>query len=161
MLSPLPKGGWCSRGRGTPAPPHLSGVIASYCPGHGLIPLASTLNFSRCVHVGSRSPGEPLQCNAVLQGNLSVSSLQLSELMREKRQGVEKDHERKMERMKEEHQEVLARIQDQYEEEVLLGESSELGGHCNGSVGLCLGWHCCLPGLLISTIQKTGGSVLF
>ncbi|XP_035202019.1 centrosomal protein of 164 kDa isoform X3 [Oxyura jamaicensis] len=42
---------------------------------------------------------------------------ELSELMREKRQGVEKDHERKMERMKEEHQEVLARIQDQYEEE--------------------------------------------
>ncbi|XP_040390102.1 centrosomal protein of 164 kDa isoform X10 [Cygnus olor] len=42
---------------------------------------------------------------------------ELSELLREKRQGVEKDHERKMERMKEEHQEVLARIQDQYEEE--------------------------------------------
>ncbi|XP_066837227.1 centrosomal protein of 164 kDa isoform X6 [Anser cygnoides] len=42
---------------------------------------------------------------------------ELSELMREKRQGVEKDHERKMERMKEEHQEVLARTQDQYEEE--------------------------------------------
>ena len=58
----------------------------------------------------------------------SVSSLQLSELMRETRQEVEKDHERKMERMKEEHQEVLARIQDQYEEEVLLGESSEFGG---------------------------------
>lgn len=48
--------------------------------------------------------------------------------MRETRQEVEKDHERKMERMKEEHQEVLARIQDQYEEEVLLGESSEFGG---------------------------------
>ncbi|KGL87731.1 Centrosomal protein of 164 kDa, partial [Charadrius vociferus] len=48
---------------------------------------------------------------------LSMSSLQLSELMREKRQEVEKDHEKKMERMKEEHQEVLARIQDQYEEE--------------------------------------------
>ncbi|NXS66480.1 CE164 protein, partial [Pandion haliaetus] len=43
--------------------------------------------------------------------------LNLSELMREKRHEVEKDHERKMERMKEEHQEVLARIQDQYEEE--------------------------------------------
>lgn len=59
--------------------------------------------------------------------HLSVSSLQLSELMREKRHEVEKDHERKMERMKEEHQEVLARIQNQYEEEVLLGESSEFG----------------------------------
>lgn len=55
--------------------------------------------------------------------HLSMSSLQLSELMREKRHEVEKDHERKMERMKEEHQEVLAQIQNQYEEEVLLGES--------------------------------------
>ncbi|XP_076214471.1 centrosomal protein of 164 kDa isoform X3 [Aptenodytes patagonicus] len=42
---------------------------------------------------------------------------ELSELMREKRQEVEKDHERKMERMKEEHRQVLARIRDQYEEE--------------------------------------------
>lgn len=58
---------------------------------------------------------------------LSVLPLQLSELMREKRQEVEKDHERKMERMKEEHRQALARIQDQYEEEVLLGESSESG----------------------------------
>lgn len=40
--------------------------------------------------------------------------------MKEKRQEVEKDHDRKMERMKEEHQEILARIQDQYEEEVML-----------------------------------------
>ncbi|KAF1667422.1 hypothetical protein FQA23_0011663, partial [Aptenodytes patagonicus] len=48
---------------------------------------------------------------------LSVLPLQLSELMREKRQEVEKDHERKMERMKEEHRQVLARIRDQYEEE--------------------------------------------
>ncbi|XP_026719405.1 centrosomal protein of 164 kDa-like [Athene cunicularia] len=42
---------------------------------------------------------------------------ELSELMREKRHDVEKDHERRMERMKEEHQEALARIRDQYEEE--------------------------------------------
>ncbi|NWS46772.1 CE164 protein, partial [Probosciger aterrimus] len=49
--------------------------------------------------------------------HLLVSSLQLSELMREKRQEVERDHERKMERMKQEHQEALARVQDQYEEE--------------------------------------------
>ncbi|KAM6400240.1 uncharacterized protein O9250_010810 [Rhynochetos jubatus] len=42
---------------------------------------------------------------------------ELSELMREKRLEVEKDHERKMEKMKEEHQEVLAQIQDQYKEE--------------------------------------------
>ncbi|KFV10514.1 Centrosomal protein of 164 kDa, partial [Pterocles gutturalis] len=49
--------------------------------------------------------------------HLPMSSLQLSELLREKRQDVQKDHERKMERMKKEHQEVLARIRDQYEEE--------------------------------------------
>ncbi|XP_069732483.1 centrosomal protein of 164 kDa isoform X2 [Phaenicophaeus curvirostris] len=42
---------------------------------------------------------------------------EVTELMREKRQEVEKDHERKMKRMTEEHQEVLARIRDQYEEE--------------------------------------------
>ncbi|NXN69619.1 CE164 protein, partial [Himantopus himantopus] len=51
------------------------------------------------------------------EASISLGLLKLSELMREKRQEVEKDHERKMERMKEEHQEVLARIQDQYEEE--------------------------------------------
>ncbi|KFV78846.1 Centrosomal protein of 164 kDa, partial [Struthio camelus australis] len=45
------------------------------------------------------------------------ASIRPGELLREKRQGVEKDHERKMERMKEEHQEVLAKIRDQYEEE--------------------------------------------
>lgn len=39
--------------------------------------------------------------------------------MKEKRQEVERDHERKLERMKAEHREVLARIQEQYEEEVL------------------------------------------
>ncbi|NXW49310.1 CE164 protein, partial [Nyctiprogne leucopyga] len=49
--------------------------------------------------------------------HLSMSSLQLSELLREKRQEVEREHERKMERMKEEHREVLARVRDQYEEE--------------------------------------------
>ncbi|NXY49611.1 CE164 protein, partial [Ceuthmochares aereus] len=42
---------------------------------------------------------------------------EVSELMREKRQEMEKDHERKMKRMTEEHQEVLAQIRDQYEEE--------------------------------------------
>lgn len=59
-------------------------------------------------------------------------SLQLGELMREKRQEVEKDHERRMERMKEEHQEALARIRIQYEEEVLLGGVENLGGDCSG-----------------------------
>ncbi|NXI48735.1 CE164 protein, partial [Chloroceryle aenea] len=45
------------------------------------------------------------------------ASVHLGDLMREKRQEVERDHERKMERMKEEHQAVLARLRDQYEEE--------------------------------------------
>lgn len=40
--------------------------------------------------------------------------------MSEKRREVEKEHERRMERMREEHREALARIQEQYEEEVLL-----------------------------------------
>ncbi|NXV84534.1 CE164 protein, partial [Calonectris borealis] len=51
------------------------------------------------------------------EASIRLGLLKLSELMREKRREVEKDHERKMERMKEEHQEVLARMQDQYEEE--------------------------------------------
>ncbi|NXD64352.1 CE164 protein, partial [Eolophus roseicapillus] len=51
------------------------------------------------------------------EASIHLGLLMLSELMREKRQEVEKDHERKMERMKQEHQEALARVQDQYEEE--------------------------------------------
>ncbi|NXN09947.1 CE164 protein, partial [Indicator maculatus] len=43
--------------------------------------------------------------------------LQLSELLREKRQQVEKEHERRMERMRGEHQAALARAQEQFEEE--------------------------------------------
>ncbi|KFP05493.1 Centrosomal protein of 164 kDa, partial [Calypte anna] len=54
----------------------------------------------------------------------------LSELMRDKRREVEKDHESKMERMKEEHQEVLARIRDQYEEEERQQRSELLEGLC-------------------------------
>uniref|UniRef100_A0A6I8NFP1 Centrosomal protein of 164 kDa n=1 Tax=Ornithorhynchus anatinus TaxID=9258 RepID=A0A6I8NFP1_ORNAN len=42
---------------------------------------------------------------------------ELSDLLAEKRQGVEKDHERKMERLREEHQLALARIRQQYAEE--------------------------------------------
>ncbi|KFO69486.1 Centrosomal protein of 164 kDa, partial [Cuculus canorus] len=49
--------------------------------------------------------------------HLSMSSLQVSELMREKRQEVEEDHERKMKKMAKEHELVLAQIQNQYEEE--------------------------------------------
>ncbi|NXX44188.1 CE164 protein, partial [Tricholaema leucomelas] len=47
----------------------------------------------------------------------AMSSLQLSELMREKRQEVEKEHERRMQRMKEEQQAALARAREQYEQE--------------------------------------------
>ena len=53
---------------------------------------------------------------------LRVASLlpapQLSDLLREKRQQVEREHERKMDRMKEEHQQVLAEAREQYEAEV-------------------------------------------
>ena len=53
---------------------------------------------------------------------LHVASLpparQLSGLLREKRQEVEREHERKMDRMKEEHQQVVAEARQQYEAEV-------------------------------------------
>ncbi|XP_068936738.1 centrosomal protein of 164 kDa isoform X2 [Petaurus breviceps papuanus] len=42
---------------------------------------------------------------------------ELSDLLREKREDVEKDHERKMDKMKEEHQQVLAEARGQYDEE--------------------------------------------
>ncbi|XP_027713289.1 centrosomal protein of 164 kDa isoform X2 [Vombatus ursinus] len=42
---------------------------------------------------------------------------ELSDLLREKREDVEKDHERRMDRMKEEHQQVLAETRGQYDEE--------------------------------------------
>ena len=45
-------------------------------------------------------------------------ALQLSDLLREKRQKVEKEHERRMDKMKEEHQQVVAEAREQYEAEV-------------------------------------------
>lgn len=47
-----------------------------------------------------------------------LPTLQLSGLLREKRQEVEREHERKMDRMKEEHQQVAAEAREQYEAEV-------------------------------------------
>lgn len=47
-----------------------------------------------------------------------LPALQLSSLLREKRQEVEREHERKMDRMKEEHQQVVAEAREQYEAEV-------------------------------------------
>lgn len=45
-------------------------------------------------------------------------ALQLGGLLREKRQEVEREHERRMDKMKEEHQQVLATTREQYEAEV-------------------------------------------
>lgn len=45
-------------------------------------------------------------------------ALQLSGLLRERRQEVEREHERKMDKMKEEHQQVVAEAREQYEAEV-------------------------------------------
>lgn len=45
-------------------------------------------------------------------------ALQLSGLLREKRQEVEREHERKMDKMKQEHQQVVAEAREQYEAEV-------------------------------------------
>lgn len=47
-----------------------------------------------------------------------MPALQLSALLREKRQEVEREHERKMDKMKEEHQQLLAKAREQYEAEV-------------------------------------------
>lgn len=44
--------------------------------------------------------------------------LQLSSLLREKRQEVERDHERRMDKMKEEHRQVMAEARERYEAEV-------------------------------------------
>ncbi len=46
------------------------------------------------------------------------------------------------------------------EASVLLGKCKELGDHC-WSNGLYLGWHCCLPALLISATPRMGASHLF
>ncbi|XP_003341308.2 centrosomal protein of 164 kDa isoform X14 [Monodelphis domestica] len=42
---------------------------------------------------------------------------ELSDLLRDKREDVEKDHERRLDRMKEEHQRVLAEAREQYDDE--------------------------------------------
>lgn len=44
--------------------------------------------------------------------------------MREKRQEVERDHERKLDKMKEEHQQVVAEAREQYEAEVTPAHTS-------------------------------------
>ncbi|XP_064029229.1 centrosomal protein of 164 kDa isoform X2 [Pogoniulus pusillus] len=49
--------------------------------------------------------------------HLAEYQRELSELMREKRQEVEKEHERRMQRLKEEQQAALARAREQYEQE--------------------------------------------
>lgn len=49
---------------------------------------------------------------------MPLKRLQLSDLLKEKRQDVERDHTRRMEKMREAHQEALAKIRDQYEDEV-------------------------------------------
>uniref|UniRef100_A0ABI8A2V5 WW domain-containing protein n=1 Tax=Felis catus TaxID=9685 RepID=A0ABI8A2V5_FELCA len=53
---------------------------------------------------------------------------ELSDLLREKRQQVEREHGRKMDRMKEEHQQVLAEAREQYEAEERK-QRAELLGH--------------------------------
>lgn len=47
-----------------------------------------------------------------------LPALQLSGLLRERRQEVEREHERKIEKMKEEHQQVVAEAREQYDTEV-------------------------------------------
>ncbi|XP_037697526.1 centrosomal protein of 164 kDa isoform X13 [Choloepus didactylus] len=58
---------------------------------------------------------------------------ELSGLLREKRQEVERDHERKMEKMKEEHWQVLAEAREQYETKERK-QRAELLGHLTGEL---------------------------
>lgn len=63
-----------------------------------------------CRHV----PGPPQHLHVASP----LPTLQLSGLLREKRQEVEREHERKMDKMKEEHQQVVAEAREEYEAEV-------------------------------------------
>ncbi|XP_042329921.1 centrosomal protein of 164 kDa [Sceloporus undulatus] len=67
----------------------------------------------------------------VQQKRLQVAEYEreLSDLLREKRQEVEQEHARQLEKMQEAHQETLAAIQLQYEEEERR-QRMELQGHC-------------------------------
>lgn len=103
------------------------------CPGVTLVPW------------GRGAPAAPYLC---------MAPLQLSELMSEKRQDVEKDHERKMERMREEHQEALARLRDQCEEEVPLGPAGVW--EVTAVARAVPGWRCCWPDLPASAAPGTG-----
>ncbi|XP_025749488.1 centrosomal protein of 164 kDa isoform X13 [Callorhinus ursinus] len=58
---------------------------------------------------------------------------ELSGLLQEKRQEVERDHERKMDKMKEEHQQVVAEAREQYEAEERK-QRAQLLGHLTGEL---------------------------
>ncbi|XP_054368244.1 centrosomal protein of 164 kDa isoform X4 [Mirounga angustirostris] len=58
---------------------------------------------------------------------------ELSDLLREKRQEVERDHERRMDKMKEEHQQVVAEAREQYEAEERK-QRAQLLGHLTGEL---------------------------
>ena len=66
-----------------------------------------------------------------------VPALQLSALLREKRQEVEREHERKMDKMKEEHQQVLAKAREQYEAEVSWPQPPACMCPCHTQPGPC------------------------
>ena len=63
------------------------------------------------------SPGPPLSSQPC-KLFFFVSPLQLSSLLRDKRQEVEREHERKMDKMKEEHWQEMADARERYEAEV-------------------------------------------
>jgi hypothetical protein len=63
------------------------------------------------------SPGPPLSSQPC-KLCFFVSPLQLSSLLRDKRQEVEREHERKMDKMKEEHWQEMADARERYEAEV-------------------------------------------
>lgn len=63
-----------------------------------------------------------------------LTSLQLSDLLKEKRQEVERNHARQLEKMQEAHRETIAEIQAQNEDEVSL-QPNHLVGKVSAACG--------------------------
>lgn len=73
------------------------------------------------------SPLSPASCVSL------CPPLQLSSLLRDKRQEVEREHERKMDKMKEEHWQEMAEARERYEAEVAAIQHTDEWAHQLGS----------------------------
>lgn len=86
------------------------------------------------VELNPGMPAHTLPPPRLLSSSVAFVNMQLSDLLKEKRQEVENDHTRQMQKLKEAHREALARTQGQLEEEVRLQA-------CRAR-HLCLQWDC-------------------